>query len=302
MNKVLLTGSRGLIGQKILARLLEEGGFDILATSRSNAFTSSHPKLNYQSLDITNHGGFQKLIQHTDANVVIHTAAMAQVDPCENQKELCWKTNVEAVKTLVQSANPKKTHLIHFSTDFVFDGTGPLYREEDKPNPPAYYGASKLESEKILQTYSGSWTILRVLLVYGWSPDLHRSNIVLWTKENLEKGKKLRVATDQFRMPTLAEDIAEVVLKVIRKRATGFYHICGKDMMSIFDIAKNTAEFFELPVSLLEPVLTEDLHEAAKRPLKTGFVIDKAKRELDYKPRSLKEGLGILKNQMAASF
>ncbi|MBI3317233.1 MAG: SDR family oxidoreductase [Candidatus Omnitrophica bacterium] len=301
MPKVLLTGSRGLIGQKILARMSGEEDFNIFTTSRSQDFKNKNPKISYKALDITERASFQKLIKKIQPDFLIHTAAMAQVDECERQKELCWKTNVEAVKTVVESADPQRTHLIHFSTDFVFDGELGLYREQDLPNPPAYYGLSKWESEKIIQSYAGPWTLFRVLLVYGWTPELHRTNIVLWTLENLEKGRTIRVAQDQYRMPTLAEDIAEVVYQSIQKRAVGLYHICGPERLSIFEIAKQTAECFGLPTSLLQPVLTKDLKESAKRPLKTGFVIEKAKHNLDYHPRNLREGLEIVKTQMHES-
>ena len=191
-----------------------------------------------------------------------------------------------------------RTHLIHLSTDFVFDGENGPYREEDKPNPPSFYAQSKYDSEKIVEQSQLPWTIIRTIIIYGVSENMSRSNLVMWVVKSLRKGERIHVITDQFRAPTLAEDLAEACLSAAMKNKTGIYHVSGSETKSILEWAYETAEFFHLDKSLIEPVSSSALNQPARRPPRTGFIIDKAIRELDYRPRSFKEGLAIVKEQL----
>jgi dTDP-4-dehydrorhamnose reductase len=230
--------------------------------------------------------------------VVINTAAMTQVDQCETEKEQCWLANVTAVKYLVAACENTKSRLIHVSTDFIFDGShGPL-DENEKPGPVNYYGESKLAGEVVIQNSSLDWTILRTVLVYGITSDLSRSNIVLWVKKNLEDGKTINVVNDQWRTPTLAEDLAMGCYLVALKKAKGIYHISGEEMMTPYDIAVQTAKFFNLDQSLIKATDSTKFKQPAARPLKTGFDITKAKAELNYQPHSFTDGLAVLANQI----
>lgn len=230
--------------------------------------------------------------------MVIHTAAMTQVDACEQDRETCRRVNVEGVGNLVSACSDLQCHFIHLSTDFIFSGDkGPL-TEDDKPGPVNFYGESKLAAEEIVRTMAGRWSIVRTVLVYGITHDMSRSNIVLWVKDNLQQGKTIRVVDDQWRTPTLAEDLAMGCWLVARKGATGIFHISGKDMLSPYQIALRTSEYYELDASLIVPVDSAVLQQAAKRPLKTGFIIDKARKELGYEPHSFDEGMAIMARQM----
>jgi dTDP-4-dehydrorhamnose reductase len=223
---------------------------------------------------------------------------MTQVDQCETDRDLCWLNNVTAVGFLANAATSHKAHLIHISTDFIFDGTmGPL-DETAVPNPLSHYGHSKLASEEIVQRMKSSWAILRTVLVYGVVPDLSRSNIVLWVKKSLEDGKTIKVVNDQWRTPTLAEDLAMGCWLAASKRATGIYNISGAERMTPHDIALRTAEYFGLNKNLIKETDSNEFKQPAARPLKTGFIIEKARRELGYQPHSFKEGLAILASQL----
>jgi dTDP-4-dehydrorhamnose reductase len=177
------------------------------------------------------------------------------------------------------------------------DPAGPL-DETANPNPVNFYGESKLAAEKIIQSSSISWSILRTVLVYGITNDLSRSNIVLWVKKSLEEKKTISVVNDQWRTPTLAEDLAMGCYLAAEKKAQGIFNISGKDFMTPFDIAMKTASFFKLDSSLLKATDSTQFKQPARRPLKTGFVIDKAKKELNYKPHSFEQGLQIIKDQL----
>ena len=199
---------------------------------------------------------------------------MTNVDACEHDKDKCRKLNVDAVRYLMQACEKINAHLIHLSTDFVFDGESGPYKETDEPNPLSYYAWSKLESEKLLAESNIHWTVIRTIIIYGVVDDGQRSNIVLWTKQSLEQKKEISVITDQFRSPTLAEDLAEACINAAMQRKGGIYHDSGKEIMSIIDIAYFVADYFDLDKTYIKPVTTSELNQAAKRPLKTGFVID----------------------------
>ncbi len=293
MKKILVTGSNGLLGQKIIEILTGIETVSIIATSQNVDKIVDVKGYDFELLDLTNHLETKYIIQTHNPDTIINTAAMTQVDKCEEQKAECWKINVEALKNLVKCSNDVKAHLIHLSSDFVFDGTGGPYSENDIPNPLSYYGLSKLEGEKIIEDQSGKWAIVRTILVYGVNRKMTRLNIVLWVKNSLEAGKPIRVVNDQFRAPTLVDDLANACIEIGIREKTGVFHISGPEMMSIVDIAYKVADYYKLDKSLITPVLSAELNEIAQRPRSTGFVLDKAINGINYLPHTLEEGLEI---------
>lgn len=281
--RVLVTGGNGLLGRKLTELIQKDSSAELLSTSRS-------------TLDVTDPGIMRSTVQKFKPDVIINAAAMTQVDQCEQQRDECWKQNVGSVKNLVEVCKTNDIHLVHVSTDFIFNGKeGPL-AEYAIPEPVNFYGESKLEGERIILLSKIKAAIIRTVLVYGVTSDMSRSNIVLWVKKSLEEKKPIKVVNDQFRTPTLAEDLAMGCILAAQKRATGIFHVSGYEMMTPYDIAIRTADFFGLDKSLISPV--SNFIQAAKRPLRTGFIIEKAKRELGYKPHSFDEGLGVVKGQM----
>jgi dTDP-4-dehydrorhamnose reductase len=234
--------------------------------------------------------------------VVIHTAAMTNVDACELDPAACRLQNVTATEHLVQAAKRHGSHFIHLSTDFIFDGRNGPYREEDAPAPLSIYGHSKLDSERIVQDAGlAKWAIARTIIVYGIAEGLSRSNVVLWAKSALEKGEPIKVVDDQWRMPTLAEDLADGCIRIAKRAATGVYHLSGPDGMSILELVQRVGSFFHLDTSVVTPVKSGSLGQPAQRPPRTGFILDKARRDLGYAPRHFEEGLAVLAAQLQAA-
>lgn len=250
--KILVTGANGLLGQKLCNLLAADPDVQLVATARDR-IKFSLPSGEFVAMDVTQREQTLQVIRAAHPDVVIHTAAMTQVDQCESEKELCWLSNVIAVEHVVAACEDVKARLVHISTDFIFDGTrGPL-DESEKPNPISYYGESKLAGEIAAQRCNSGWAILRTVLVYGVTPDMSRTNIVLWVKKSLEEGKKINVVNDQWRTPTLAEDLAMGCMLAAKKKAQGVYNISGEAMMTPWDIAQATATFFNLDASLIQP-------------------------------------------------
>lgn len=298
MKKILVTGSNGLLGQKITEHILRTKEVHLVATSKGPNRNPVKKGYVYKELDITDEAQVQSLIKSVNPDVIINTAAMTNVDACEKEKDQCRKLNVDAVQYLIRICEEKNIHLIHLSTDFIFDGENGPYTEEAEPCPVSYYGSSKLDAENLLKASSCRWTILRTIIVYGIVNDMSRSNIVLWAKAALEKGEPINVVDDQWRMPTLAEDLAECCLLAAGKGALGVYNASGRDMMSIIELVERVAIFWGLDKSLIKAISSDSLNQAAKRPKRTGFILDKTIRELGYHPHSFMEGLELLDSQL----
>jgi len=298
MKTVLVTGSNGLLGQKITEKVLKEGRVNLVATSKgANRFPIKEGYV-YAEMDILNPADVKVVVEKYQPDAIIHTAAMTNVDTCEDQKELAHQLNVDAVSTLIQICEEHNIQLVHLSTDFIFDGENGPYDELAAPNPLSYYGETKLKAEEVIKNSSAKWAILRTIIVYGIVSDMSRSNIVLWAKGALEKGNPLNIVNDQWRMPTLAEDLADICLLAIEHDAQGVYNASGKDMMSISELVARVADFWKLDKSLINEVSAETLNQTAKRPKKTGFILDKSMTDLKYNPHSFEEGLAILDQQM----
>jgi dTDP-4-dehydrorhamnose reductase len=295
--RVLVTGANGLLGQKLTSLLDREPGVELIATGRGDSRRSLRQGI-YLTLDVTQEEDITQALDAHRPDVVIHTAAMTQVDQCETEREECWRQNVTAVAYLSKACEARGIHLIHLSTDFVFDGSvGPL-DESATPHPLSHYGESKLAAERLVQGLQTPWTIIRTVLVYGVTKDQSRSNIVLWVKSSLEAGKVIRVVNDQWRTPTLAEDLAMGCLLIAQRKATGIYHISGAEMLTPYDIAQRTAEYFGLDKGLIQETNSLEFKQPARRPLKTGFIIDKARKDLGYAPHSFREGLALVGKQL----
>lgn len=299
MIKVIITGSNGLLGQSLLNLLSEEKEkYGVYGFSRG-INRSGREDFIYVSIDITNEEDLKKSIKEIQPDFIINTAAMTQVDDCENNKQACDVLNVDVVKWLSEIAEEINAHVIHISTDFIFDGLKGNYKETDIPNPISYYGLSKLKSEKVLTSSNINFTILRTILVYGKVFDMSRSNIVLWVKQMLEEGKEITIVDDQYRAPTYVLDLAMACKISMDKKATGIFNISSNKLMSVFEITQEIAEAFNLDKSLLKPISTSTLNQTAPRPAKTGFDLSKTNRELNFYPKTFKEDLQKFKETLS---
>lgn len=296
--KVLITGSNGLLGQKLLHKLKNDKLVELIATSIGENRVSETDGYTYISLDITNKKEVEDVVTSKSPDVIINTAAMTNVDLCEDQKVDCDNLNVNAVKYLSDVSEKINAHLIHISTDFIFDGKKGPYTEDDIPNPLSYYGLSKLKSETVLLESSCKWTILRTIIVFGVAENLSKGNIVTWAKGELEKGVPLNIIDDQFRAPTLAEDLADACILALNKKEYGIFNASGKDIMSIYEMVERIALFYGYSTKNLNRISTKTLNQKAGRPPKTGFILDKSMDILGYNPRSFEECLEIINQQL----
>lgn len=298
MKKILITGSNGLLGQKLVELLLSAKDIQIIATARGENRLPFHDGYEYQSMDITNREQVQEVVANIKPNVIIHTAAMTNVDQCESEKAVCWAQNVSSVEYLIEACSKIDCFLLHVSTDFIFDGTSGPYKEDAEANPISFYGWSKYAAEKLVIHSNIRWGIARTVLVYGIAHDMSRTNIILWVKKSLEEGKNIKVVTDQWRTPTLAEDLAKGCALIAQQEAEGVFNISGKDFLTPYEMAIMTADFFKLDKSLISQADSTTFSQPAKRPPRTGFDLSKSREVLGYEPVSFTEGIEVLARQI----
>ena len=292
MEKILVTGANGFVGFYIVKHLLNHH-FHVIATGKGASrlpFTSG--QLEYTSLDFTNNNEVEKILNHHKPDIIIHSGAVSKPDECEQNREAAYLTNVTGTIYLKAAAEKIGCFFIFLSTDFVFDGTKGMYKEEDRTDPVNYYGITKQLAEEQVMNHSNNWSIVRTVLVYG-RPFLNRQNLLTNTAISLRKKDRLKIFHDQVRTPTYVEDLAKAITVIAKTKSSGIFHISGNDILTPFEMAVATAEYLGLDKTLITPVTEKEFEQPARRPLKTGFDISKAKKELGYQPVSFREGLKL---------
>lgn len=296
--RILITGSNGLLGQK-LVKQCQQQGLHFLATSNGENRNPDCPDERYKTLDITSGTEVETVLNAYHPTHVINTAAMTNVDQCEVEEDACHKINVEAVKYLFGWSKNNNCHFQHLSTDFVFDGEKGNYVETDEVNPLSTYAKSKVASELILRASNyENWSIVRTIIVFGTGHSLSRSNIVLWGREAVLEDKQLTIVDDQFRAPTWAEDLAKGCLLIVTKQQQGIFHISGPETCSVIEWVKRIARFYKQDESKITAISSKTLNQKAKRPPKTGFNLIKAYTLLGYSPLTFEQALAELENEL----
>lgn len=289
--RVLISGANGFLGHYLTGLLLRRG-HDVIATGAGPCRLPGYPGTGfiYEEMDFTDEPELSRVFTRYRPEFVIHAGARSKPDECELDRAKAFDCNVNGTRHLLAAAANSRAYFLFLSTDFIFDGRQGMYREDDLPGPVNYYGTTKLLAEEQVRNYPYDWGIARTVLVYG-KPPAGRSNILTLVSDKLRRGEIFRVVNDQFRTPTYIEDLAGGLASMIEKKATGIYHLSGTDWLTPYEMAVKTAEYLRLDTSLLVKVTAADFPEPARRPSKTGFNIEKARRELGYDPVSFETGL-----------
>jgi dTDP-4-dehydrorhamnose reductase len=212
------------------------------------------------------------------------------------EKELAWKTNVEATTNLVRLCKEHDAYLVYVSTDYVFDGEKGTYKEMDDPAPINHYGLTKLKGEEAVQTLD-KYCIARGSVIYGSTPATGKTNFALWLLDKLRKKEEVKIITDQWNSPTLNVSMAEMILEILEKKIDGTFHLAGATRLSRYEFAERLAETFNLDPKYIKPVQSEHIKWIAKRPKDSSLDVSKAKRTLAIKPLEMREALEIMKKE-----
>ena len=291
MVRILVTGSNGFLGHRLVASLRLRTDVELIATSLGPDRRSDTEGYLYVPMDVTSEQAVQEVCSRYRPDAIIHTAAITQVDQAEQQPARCRRLNVGAVAHLVGACARYGIHLLQLSTDFVFDGLSGPYAESDPVSPISVYGWSKAAAEKLLSDSEISWAVVRTILVYGQEVPGGRSNIVQWATKVLQSGNPVQVVNDQYRMPTFVEYLAQACIEIALRKERGIFHISGEEEVSIFELVGHVAQHLGLSMEMVQSVNSSDLAGAELRPPRTGFILGKAKSRIHYEPVSLETGL-----------
>ena len=281
---VLITGANGLLG-RVLRVMLSDCAFSVIATGKGADVMMGEGDHIYEQMDITVQQNFEYIFNKYEPSVIINAAALTDVDVCQENMNLCFSVNANSILHFMPLVQKNDVHLIHISTDFVFDGSCGPYRETDPCNPINYYGAAKLEAEKLIISNNLKYTILRTSLLYGQISD--KFNFATWVKDSLENGTKLNIVDDQYRTATFVYDLADVIVKVMQQQKYGVYHVSSGEVLSIYQIVCNIAKCYGLNVSMINRIKSIELNQFARRPVNSGLLIDKAIKDFNFNPRTV---------------
>jgi len=261
MVTVLLTGLSSLPGYRTTIRLLQEG-YHTVGIYHTNKVQLEHRGFKPIKADITDFKKISRIMKIIRPEIVVHMAALGDVDRCETDKEAAWRTNMAATANLARLASKYSSQFLYLSTDFVFPGKDGNYGETNPPEPINYYGLSKLGGEVAAQSSCDNWVIIRCSSIYGFGPG--RKNFAKFLVERLSLGQKVKALVDQY-TPTQASLAAEAICEIIKRRLSGIFHIVGK-RMSRYEFAVKVAEVLKLDKSLIQKAYIKDMSWIAKRP------------------------------------
>ena len=291
--KLLITGASGLLGTKLCETALRNKHEVYSAYSQHKPVYGTPVELN-----ILNLKGQQRAIEKIKPEAVIHSAALTDVDKCELEKELAWRTNFEATAHLAQLCKEHDVFLIYVSTDYVFDGEKGMYEEKDKPVPVNYYGLTKLKGEEAVQALD-NYCIARGSVIYGSTPATGKTNFALWLLDKLQKREDVKIATDQWNSPTLNVNMAEMIIEALERRVKGILHTAGATRLSRREFAEHIAKTFNLDTKYITPAQAKDIKWLAKRPKDSSLNVEKAEQTLTNKPLRIREALEKMKKETA---
>jgi dTDP-4-dehydrorhamnose reductase len=295
-NRILIIGANGMLGQRTCDFYLKKGNYELLSISVENEPVINN--IDYLQCDITDRGNIKKCIQSFCPDFIVNAAAFTDVDKSESERELAWKVNVKAVEYISEAARAIDAHIIHISSDYIFDGKNGPYSENAVPNPLGYYGRTKLASENALKISGCLYSVLRTNVLYGTAPG-SRPDFVKWVVNSLKNRNQIRIVTDQINNPTFIDDLVQAISKVIDFGKSGIFNIGGKEFLSRYEFTNIIADYFQLDKSLIKSILTKDLNQPARRPLSSGLITLKAETELGYKAHTTKEALAEMKRELS---
>lgn len=293
--RILITGASGLLGSKV-AELAAGAGHDVYSGYLTHAPSHGIPI----KLDVRDEASLRKAFERYRPEVVIHAAALTDVDKCEIERGLAWEINVGGTRNVARLSREYGAFLIYISTDYVFRGDRGMYREEDERGPVNYYGLTKLEGEDEVMRSAGEYCIVRPSVIYGARPASGKANFALWVLGKLGKGEEVDVAADQWASPTLSSNLAEMVLEVAERRLSGIYHLAGATRASRYDFAKMLARAFGLDERLVRPTTMDKIGWVARRPRDSSLDVSKAMRDLRNKPLPLDIAVMKLREELRA--
>ncbi|MHA7631845.1 SDR family oxidoreductase [Corallococcus sp. M7] len=285
--RFLVTGANGLVGSRVCAQLTERG-HEVVGLGRGPRRTGGTH--GYVEVDLTREQDVAAAIAQARPEAIIHPASMTEVDACEKDPDAAYAANVHATAAVARAAKAAGAHLVHVSTDYVFDGDAGPYSEDALPNPRGVYALTKHMAEQAARVFVPGCAIARTAVVYGW-PAAGRPNFGAWLVGALEKGQPVKLFEDQVVSPSFADSVAAMLVELGERRLGGVWNTCGGTVIDRVGFGKALCEVFGFDASLITPTRMADLKLASPRPLRSGLKTDKVRTELKAQPLELAESL-----------
>lgn len=283
-DKILITGGSGMLGSNL--SFLWANDFEVASVD-----TNPMPLPNVRSfcLDLRDGLKTKKTVREIFPQVIIHTAALTNVDYCEANPREAYLLNVEATRNLLEACRDIGRQFVYISTDFVFDGVKGRYNEDDKTNPLNVYGKTKLEGERAVIESGLNFLVVRTS-IYGWNV-LPKESFVETIINRLRQGQALTPFADQEFTPIYTETLGEIILDLLKRQKNGLYHIASSEIVSKYKFATLVAEEFGLQTKLLQPTLSSKVDFKSKRPNNVSLVVFKILNELGIESIKIKTDL-----------
>ena len=282
---LLVTGASGLLGSHIVRRA--GGKFELIAAYRSHPVM--FPDARCVPLDLADRKSVENLFRTAKPGLVIHTAALADVDYCEDHPDEAWAVNAEGTAYVARACRETGARLVHISTDAVFDGSRGMYAEDDEPRPINIYARTKFEAERRVRETCPESLIVRTAF-YG-SGLSWRKGLAQWALDRLRSGEPFPMFTDVFFSPIYVGDLVEILFESYRKGLSGIYHVGGRERCSKYEFGMALARTFALDPGNLTPGVLADVPLRAPRPKDISLDVSKITRDLGRPMPTLAEGL-----------
>lgn len=300
--RILVIGSGGQLGTKIIEQAKER--FDVYA-----AYLTRKPLINDSKtfqIDKTNRESTMALFRKLKPGVAIDTAALHNVDYCETHRDEAWSVNVEGTRNVAEACKNHDARMVFVSTDYVFDGIKGSYLEDDDANPVNYYGLTKLEAEKAVARTCSNYVIARPSVIYSYAPSTQQEsssgkplNFAMWLTQKLRNSEPVKIVTDQYSSPTLADNLAEFMLRLADSKKIGIYHTAGRTRLSRYAFAVKIAKKLNFDEKLVTPTTTDQLKQVAKRPMDSSLSVEKIEKDLALKTPTIDEALDTFSQQFS---
>lgn len=301
--RILVIGGGGQLGTKIVEQAKDR--FETYAT-----YLTRKPSLNESNLfqlDKTNREDVFTLFRKLKPEVAVDTAALHNVDYCETHKNEAKSANVEGTRNVAEACRDHNARMIFISTDYVFDGIKGNYAENDDANPVNYYGVTKLEGERAVARICSNHLIARPSVIYGYVSSAQREsssgkplNFAIWLAQKMKNNEPVKIVNDQYSSPTLADNLAEVLLELADSDKTGVYHVAGKTRLSRYEFAMRIAQKLNFDQKLISHIETNQLKQVARRPMDSSLKVEKIERDLGLRMLAIDEALNRFREQFVS--
>ena len=273
-NKLLLTGSAGLLGEALIDKLC--GRFSLIAVYNNNPPVSKcEGYIKYQA-DLADEAQAEDAVDKLKPDIIVNSAAWVDVDGCESDRERAWKSNYKVVENLVNSTCQKGTYLIQISTDYIFNGKDHPGRIDDRPDPLNYYGQTKLMAEEYIRRNHPNYLIVRTCALMA-DPKRGKTNLLNYFYDNLKAGRQVVAPDDIYANPIWIHNLAELIAEALERHLTGILHMGGMDHISRYEFGKILADVFGFDKELVKPVSADRQRRPAKRPQYAGLDMEQSK-------------------------